>query len=496
MAFARMDNIVKRFGAVTALDGASLEVEVREVHALLGENGAGKTTLMRILAGRLSPDAGEVWLDGKRITRFTPQEAQRQGVAMVAQTFTLVLPLTADENLRLALRDRRAIKRAKELADELGWQLRWDAEVAALSVGERQRLEILKALAVNPRLLILDEPTSVLTPTETEALFRLLRRFVAADRALIVITHRLSEVAQVADRVTVLRQGRKVATVPATTPTEELARLMVGEVTVTETKLSRGQVGEVVLQVRDLWVRGDDGRWAVKGVGFTVRSGEIVGIAGVDGNGQQELMEAIWGLRRWERGEIRFMGAKGFASPCKWWRNGAALLPPDPMRRMLVLAWSLTRNAALRRQVEEQGWWLNWAKMRAIAEEWRQRFGVRAPSGDASLVNLSGGNRQRWALAMALAEPKRLFLLVNPTQGLDVASTKTVHALLNQLRADGAAILLVSTDLEEVLTLSDRVLVMFAGQLREAERQREAIGALMGGVGFEEERGATISAAS
>ncbi|MFA0762072.1 MAG: hypothetical protein HZLCBSQH_002185, partial [Candidatus Fervidibacterota bacterium] len=159
-------------------------------------------------------------------------------------------------------------------------------------------------------------------------------------------------------------------------------------------------------------------------------------------------------------------------------------------------AWSLTRNAALRRQVEEQGWWLNWAKMRAIAEEWRQRFWVRAPSGDASLVNLSGGNRQRWALAMALAEPKRLFLLVNPTQGLDVASTKTVHALLNQLRADGAAILLVSTDLEEVLTLSDRVLVMFAGQLREAERQREAIGALMGGVGFEEERGATISAAS
>jgi ABC-type uncharacterized transport systems, ATPase components len=200
MALVRMDNIVKRFGAVTALDGASLEVEAGEVHALLGENGAGKTTLMRILAGRLSPDAGEVWLDGKRITRFAPQEAQRQGVAMVAQTFTLVLPLTADENLRLALRDRRAIKRAKEFADELGWQLRWDAEVAALSVGERQRLEILKALAVNPRVLILDEPTSVLTPTETDALFGLLRRFVRSDRTVIVITHRLSEVAQVADR--------------------------------------------------------------------------------------------------------------------------------------------------------------------------------------------------------------------------------------------------------------------------------------------------------
>lgn len=496
MALVRMDGIVKRFGAVTALDGVSLEVEAGEVHALLGENGAGKTTLMRILAGRLPPDAGEVWLDGKRITRFAPQEAERHGVAMVAQTFTLVLPLTADENLRLALRDRRAIQRAKELADELGWQLRWDAEVATLSVGERQRLEILKALAVNPRVLILDEPTSVLTPTETEALFGLLRRFVAADRAVLVITHRLAEVAQVADRVTVLRQGRKVATVPATTPTEELARLMVGEAMDTETKLPRNQIGEVVLEVQDLWVQGDDGRWAVKGVGFTVRSGEIVGIAGVDGNGQQELVEAIWGLRRRERGEIRFMGAKGFASPCKWWRNGSALLPPDPMRRMLVLAWSLTRNAALRRQVEEQGWWLDWAKMRAIAEEWRQRFGVRAPSVDTSLDNLSGGNRQRWALAMALAEPKRFLVLVNPTQGLDVASTKTVHELLKQLRADGAAILLVSTDLEEVLTLSDRVLVMFAGQLREAERQREAIGALMGGVGFEKTKDATISAAN
>jgi simple sugar transport system ATP-binding protein len=496
MALVRMDNIVKRFGAVTALDGASLEVEAGEVHALLGENGAGKTTLMRILAGRLSPDAGEVWLDGKRITRFAPQEAQRHGVAMVAQNFTLVLPLTADENLRLALRDRRAIKRAKEFADELGWQLRWDAEVAALSVGERQRLEILKALAVNPRVLILDEPTSVLTPTETDALFGLLRRFVAADRTVIVITHRLSEVAQVADRVTVLRQGRKIATVPATTPTDELARLMVGEAMVTETKMSRGQVGEVVLEVRDLWVRGDDGRWVVKGVGFTVRSGEIVGIAGVDGNGQQELVEAIWGLRRWERGEIRFGDAKGFAMPREWWRNGAAFLPSDPMRRMAVLAWSLTRNAALRRQVEEQGWWLHWAKVRAMAEAWRQRFGVRAPSVETALANLSGGNRQRWALAMALAEPKRLFVLVNPTQGLDVASTKTVHELLNQLRAEGAAILLVSTDLEEVLTLSDRVLVMFAGQLREAERQREIVGALMGGVGFEGEQGVTISAAN
>jgi ABC-type uncharacterized transport system ATPase subunit len=216
----------------------------------------------------------------------------------------------------------------------------------------------------------------------------------------------------------------------------------------------------------------------------------------VDGNGQQELVEAIWGLRRWERGEIRFGDAKDFAMPREWWRNGAAFLPSDPMRRMLVLAWSLTRNATLRRQVEEQGWWLHWAKVRAIAEEWRQRFGVRAPSVETALANLSGGNRQRWALAMALAEPKRLFVLVNPTQGLDVASTKTVHELLNQLRAEGAAILLVSTDLEEVLTLSDRVLVMFAGQLREAERQREIVGALMGGVGFEGEQGVTISAAN
>lgn len=485
MALVQMRGIVKRFATVTALDGVDFEVATGEVHALLGENGAGKTTLMRILAGRLKPDEGEVWVDGQRVTRFAPSEAQRYGVGMVAQTFTLVLPLTADENLQLALHDRAAVQRAKAIANELGWQMRWGVEVAALSVGERQRLEIVKALAVQPKVLVLDEPTSVLTPQETQSLFALLRQLVSEKRAVIVITHRLNEVAEVADRVTVLRQGKKVATVPATTPTDQLARLMVGEALPTTFAPTDKRRGQTVFQVCDVWVRGDDGRWAVKGATFTVHAGEIVGIAGVDGNGQQELVEALWGLRPKERGEVRFNGRPAPSTPQAWWRNGAALLPPDPLRRFAVADWSLVRHVALRVQATEKSIGLDWTQMRLLAEVWRQRFGVRAPDVDTPLGVLSGGNRQRWVLAMALAEQSALLILVNPTQGLDVASTLTVHELLRRRRADGAAILLVSTDLDEVLALSDRVLVMFAGQLREAtEREREKVGTLMGGVGF------------
>ncbi|MCS7225156.1 MAG: ATP-binding cassette domain-containing protein [Armatimonadetes bacterium] len=479
----QMFGIEKRFGEVQALKGVDLEVREREVHALLGENGAGKTTLMRILAGELGPDKGTVTINGQVVNRFSPSEAQKRGVGFVAQNFRLVPTLTVEENLSLSLPTKALCERAKRLAQELGWARGWDDEVASLSLGERQRLEIARVLAKEPQILILDEPTASLSPLEVEGFFSLLKGPAFDGMSVVFITHRLGEVAQVADRVTILRQGQKVGTFSGSTPIDRLAEMMVGPIEVRTNEQNRmKEPGQLLLVVKGLWVRSDRGTWAVEEAHLTVQEGEIVGIAGVDGNGQRELLEALWGIRPLQKGEVWLDGQPIQPHPSLWWTKGVAFLPPEPTRSLTFLSWSLKENALVRIR-NRLSFLLDRRSASSLAEQWRSTFSIQADRIDRKVEELSGGNRQRWGIAMAMGLPARLLLLANPTQGLDVAGAAFVRRLILQKRDDGCGILLVSSDLDEVLDLSDRVFVISRGRLHRTEaKTAQEVGLLMGGV--------------
>ena len=497
-----MTGITKRFPGVVANEGVSFEAAEGEVHALLGENGAGKTTLSNILTGLYRPDEGEIELYGEPVRFQSPRDALSAGIGMVHQHFRLVEPFSVAENVvlgdhrgegrRVVLRSSATERRVEELSRQYGLAVNPKAKIWQLSIGEQQRVEILKALYRDARILIMDEPTAVLTPQEATTLFRTLRAMADEGKTVIFISHKLHEVMAVADRVTVLRGGRTVTTVAAATSTpRSLAALMVGrEVDVARPLEEARQLADVqTLEVDGLTVVGDRGANAVDGVSFTVREGEIVGVAGVAGNGQRELAEAISGMRALAAGTIRVAGRRlRGGDPREAILAGVAHVPEDRLGTGLAPSLSVTSNVVIktyRRRSLSRGPLLALRRMREAAVAVIGRYDVMTPGPGTPVRNLSGGNLQKLVLGREFEDDPLVLVVAQPTRGLDVGAIETVHAYLRDAAARGVAILLLSEDLDEIRALADRILVIYegkiVGELRAGAASIEEIGLLMAG---------------
>jgi len=474
-----MVGITKRFPSVIANYKVDFELRAGEIHALLGENGAGKTTLMNILYGLYRPDEGRIFFEGREVKIRSPKDAIRLGIGMIHQHFRLVPSLTVAENVALGLGEAKFFMPAKSVEDRIvalseryGLKIDPDAKIWQLSVGERQRVEILKALIRDIKVLILDEPTTVLTPGERDQLFKVMRKLADEGKGIVFITHKLGEVKAVSDRVTVLRRGRVVASGldAKRVSVLELARLMVGEKFEFGLK-ERKPVAfrEVVLDVKGLAVRDDKGLLAVKDVSFELRAGEILGIAGVAGNGQRELVEALVGLRKPEKGSIKIMGVEvAGKGPRDILELGVAFIPEDRVGMGIAPGLSVEENLILKcyhRPPFSKGPFLD---LRFISE-WSRKlvdeYGIMTPSLKTPVGVLSGGNIQRLILARELSMKPRLIVASHPTYGLDVAASEYIRSLLIEQRNKGAAVLLVSEDLEEIMALSDKIAVMYDGRI-------------------------------
>jgi simple sugar transport system ATP-binding protein len=474
-----MRGITKRYPGVVANDRIDLDVRPGEVHALLGENGAGKTTLMNILYGLARPDEGAILLDGDEVQISGPSDAIARGISMVHQHFMLVPVFTVAENILLGeetmagpifLDRREARRRIIELGQRFGFEIDPDVRVGSLSVGWQQRVEILKALYRNAKILVLDEPTAVLTPQETQEIFAVLRRLAAEGHSIVFISHKLYEVLEIADRITVIRRGKVVGErLPAETDEDDLAELMVGrEVQLT---VDRGvsKPGAVTLRVEGLEVKDDRGSVVVHGVDLEVRSGEILGIAGVAGNGQDELVETIVGLRHPSRGRLTIQGVDiTNASPRQVNEAGVAFVPADRQRFGLILSFPVADNLVLTdyyRPPFARGAIRDDDAIDANADEKVREFDIRTQSGSARAGTLSGGNQQKLVVAREFSRDLKLLVLDQPTRGLDVGSIEFIHRRAIAKRDAGTAILLVSAELDEILEMSDRIAVMYRGRI-------------------------------
>ncbi len=476
-----MLGITKRFPGVVANDRVDFEAAPGEVHALLGENGAGKTTLSHILTGLYRADEGTISLYGERVSFASPREAIDAGVGMVHQQFRLVSRFTVAENLMLG--DRRGAGRrfridpgavdaqVRELGERYSLGVDPRARIWQLSVGEQQRVEILKALYQEARVLILDEPTAVLTPREADLLFATLRQIAGEGRTVIFISHKLHEVMAVSDRVTVLRAGKALATVETAGATpQSLATLMVGRDIQPVTREGPAHLDSApVLEVEDLWAEGDRGMTAVKGVSLTVRAGEIAAIAGVSGNGQRELAEAITGLRSPTRGSVRVQGRPVRAGDARSaYEAGIGYVPEDRLGTGVAPSLSIAMNLALKSfRDDSRGPFLQLGAMRANAIEEIETFEIKSSGPDQQTDYLSGGNLQKVVIAREFSAGPKVLVAGSPTRGLDVSAVEQVHALLLRAAESGTAVLLISEDLDEILALNDRILVMYEGTLSE-----------------------------
>ncbi|MGI9861450.1 ABC transporter ATP-binding protein [Moorella naiadis] len=468
--------ITKEFPGVLANEQIDLDIYSGEVHALLGENGAGKSTLMNILYGLYGADAGQILLEGREIKIASPREAIELGIGMVHQHFMLIPALTVTENIILGmtgsvhLNMREAAHKIRSAGEEYGLKVNPEAKVATLSVGQQQRVEILKALYRGAKILILDEPTAVLTPQETEELFTILRRLTSRGMTVIFITHKLNEVMAVSQRVSVLRRGRMVKTVltSATSP-EELAGLMVGRQIDFHLDKRPASPGDIVLEVQDLHIPGEKNLLAVRGVSLAVRAGEIFGLAGVDGNGQSELIRAITGLQRVLKGRIRICGQEVTNLPPRRLLDlGMAHIPEDRQKQGLILDMKIEENLILEYFSQapfSRRHFLQGGSIQKLAEKLIQDFDIRTPSCEIPAGNLSGGNQQKIILARCLYRRPKLLIAVHPTRGLDIGATDFIHRTLIAERDRGCAILLVSTELDEILRVSDRIGVIYEGRL-------------------------------
>ena len=487
--------ITKRFGDLVANDGIDFDVRRGEVHALLGENGAGKTTVMRIAYGLTNLDAGEVRVDGQLQAIRSPRDAIRAGIGMVTQHFALVRPMTVAENLalgqsrgvRLDLAEARS--RATGASERFGIRVDPAARVDELSVGQQQRVEILKALSRECRILILDEPTAVLVPDEVNALFATLRSLVADGMSVVFISHKLAEVRAISDRVSVLRRGRLVGSVPGATDERELAGMMVGRPTFGVERPAEGAApsGAPILRISDLNANGPHGLPALSEVTLAVAGGEILGVAGVSGNGQTELVELLSGMREPTRGSIAVDGVElAGADPTRMMRARVGRIPED-RHASLIGDLSVAYNLVLEHLDEfRRGGRIDEHRVHQHALDLIDRFDIRARPNDP-VATLSGGNIQKVLLARVLSRDPRLLVVSQPTRGLDVGATEYVRSQLLARRAEGAAIVLVSEDLDELLALSDRLVVLYegrvVGEMGTPEADPEQLGMLMAGRG-------------
>jgi ABC-type uncharacterized transport system ATPase subunit len=495
-----MRGITKRFPGVVANERVDFEAAAGEVHALLGENGAGKSTLSNILTGLYRPDEGEIYLHGRPVEFHSPREALDAGISMVHQHFRLVERFTVAENVALGdhrregrsfrLRSRVIERRVADLGGRYGLAVDPQAHVWQLSVGEQQRVEILKALHLDARILILDEPTAVLTPQEAEVLFETLRELAADGRTIVFISHKLHEVKAVSDRVTVLRAGRNVAMVEAAEATpRSLAELMVGRDLGEGVQAEPREPGEVVLALEDVWAEGDRGSAAVKGVSLQIRRGEIVAAAGVAGNGQRELAETIAGVRPAAKGTVRVAGKRPRSGdPRAAIRAGVAYVPEDRLGTGLAPSISIASNLALKSYREapaSTGPFLRLRRIRDRALELIKRYRIAAPGPQAPVRLLSGGNLQKVVLAREFSGKPKVLVAASPTRGLDVGAIESVHTYLNEAAANGVGVLLLSEDLDEILTLADRIVVVYEGRIvgetTRAQANVEEIGLQMAG---------------
>src|SRR4051812_22970131 len=470
--------ITKRFGPLVANRSVDFELRAGEIHALLGENGAGKSTLMNVLYGLHQPDEGEILLGGSKVEIRSSSRAIGLGIGMVHQHFMLVPVMTVAENLVLGaepkngplLDYKEAARRTRELSERFGLAVDPEAKVQDLGVGAQQRVEILRALFRGAQVLVLDEPTAVLTAQEAQDLFEVLRALKAEGTAIVFISHKLNEVLDVADRITVLRRGEKIDTVPAVGSTERsLARLMVGRDVLLRVEKAATKIGEPLLEVRELSARDDRDLPAVRDVSFEVRAGEIVGIAGVDANGQSELIETIMGLRKADTGQVMVAGRDvTHAGTRETLEAGVGHIAEDRHRRGLVLEFDLAENICLRsfrNPTMSRHGWLSPKKMSTRARGLLKEFDVRGGDTETRAGSLSGGNQQKVVIAREISAEPQVLIAAQPTRGLDVGAIEFVHRRLVEERDQGRAVLLVSLEMEEIRSLSDRVLVIYEGEI-------------------------------
>jgi ABC-type uncharacterized transport system ATPase subunit len=491
-----LHNISKRFPGVLANDRVHFDVRAGEIHALLGENGAGKSTLMKILYGLYHPDEGEIRLDGRPVSFHSPADALSQGIGMIHQHFMLVPTLTVTENVALGMKSGPllALKKVRsqlvKLSEAYGLKIDPDAYVWQLSVGEQQRVEIVKALLLGGALLILDEPTAVLTPQEVSELFVTLKQMRAQGHALIFISHKLYEVQELCDRITVMRDGHVVDTIVNNGVDQRtLARMMVGRDVQFQPDRAEITAGDVKLEIRGLCAQNDRGLPALRDVSLELRAGEILGVAGVSGNGQRELAECVAGLRETTSGTILLNGQSLIGlSVQERLKAGLSFVPEERNRHGTIASFSVAENAILQSNNSPQFLrWLfyNFEAIRRFTVGLIQKFSIKTPGHETPIKNLSGGNVQKLILARELSRKPVVLIAAQPTRGVDIGASEYIRSILMQQRTDGVAILLISEDLDEILALSDRIAVMYEGQIvgivPRDEADIETLGMMMAG---------------